>query len=169
MSEILAISDAIEEYRKENRKTQKQLASELHFDRSMISKIETGERNWPETHDAHLASLNWKLALKLADERTGGYISNLLEDVPNLDLHPAALKESLLKELHEAEQALEALMMARHIPPEKRKASAEKVWNEVSDVIEKANVLRGVLEEEFSLDRKRLIQQHEQEVKRGER
>lgn len=165
----MAIVDAMINYVDGANVSQKKLADDLHFDKSMITKIKNGERKWPEAHDSKLASLNWKLALSIADERTGGYISNILEDIPNLDLHPAAMKELLLKDLHEAQQSLEALMMGRHIPPEKRKEGAEKVWNEVTDVIEKANVLRGVLEEEFGLDRKRLIRQHEQEVKRGER
>lgn len=165
----MAIGEAIESFRKESGLTQQEIADRLFVDRSFISKVEKGKNKWPESQDANLSSLSWKLALKLADERTGGFISNILEDLPNLDLHPAALKDVLLKELSEAEIALGELILARHIDPKKRKASAEKVWNEVRDVIEKATVLQGVLEEEFQLDRRRLIQKHELEVKQGER
>ncbi|KEQ25548.1 helix-turn-helix domain-containing protein [Paenibacillus tyrfis] len=165
----MSIGEAIGTYRSEDKITQRELASKLNMDRSLISKIETGEREWPEAHDAKLASLNYKLAIKLADERTGGYFSNILDDVPNLDLHPAALKDVLLKDLDDLEHALEGLTLAKHIDPVKRRESAERVWHEIRDVIEKAAVLQGVLEEEFGLDRRRLAKKHEMEVKRGER
>jgi transcriptional regulator with XRE-family HTH domain len=165
----MAISDAIAEYMHETGLKQREIAEQLHFDRSMVSKIISGERKWPEAHDAQLAGLSWKLALVIADERTGGYISNILDDIPNLDLHPAALKDVLLKELQEAENALEELILAKHIDPKKRKEAAERVWNEIRDVMEKGLVLQGVIEEEFGLDRDRLIKKHELEVKEGKR
>ncbi|WP_088832608.1 helix-turn-helix domain-containing protein [Paenibacillus tyrfis] len=165
----MSIGEAIGTYRSEDKITQRELANKLNMDRSLISKIETGERSWPEAYDAKLASLDWKLALKLADERTGGFISNILDDVPNLDLHPAALKDVLLKDLDDLEHALEGLVLAKHIDPVKRRESAERVWQEIRDVMEKAAVLQGVLEEEFGLDRRRLAKKHEMEVKRGER
>lgn len=165
----MAIGDEIGTYRREQNLSQRELAQQLNFDRSMVSKIESGERKWPEAHDAQLAGLNWRLALKVADERTGGYISFLLEDVPNLDLHPAALKEVLLIELQEATSALEELRMAKHLDPQKRKQAAECVWHELRDVIEKGLILQGVIEEVFELDSKGLIKKHELQLKRGER
>ncbi len=165
----MAIGDAIHQYRNTMNISQSELAEKLHFDRSMISKIETGDRPWPEAHDSKLARLNWKLALQIADERTGGYISYLLDDVPDLDMHPAALKDLLIKELDEAVEALGGLVMARHIDPATRREQAEKVWQEISDVISKGNIMRGVLEEEFGLDREQLIKKHDAEVRKGER
>ncbi|PDO11598.1 MAG: transcriptional regulator [Candidatus Reconcilbacillus cellulovorans] len=165
----MAIGDAIEAFRRESGMSQAELAKHLHFDRSMISRIENGERAWPEAHDAKLASMSWKLALKLAEERTGGYISNMLDDVPNLDLHPAALKDLLLKELRELYAVLEGTALARHVDPEKKREQAERIWMEMRDVQAVAAVLQGVIEEEFGLDRKRLIQKYDMEVKRGER
>lgn len=163
------ISETLLDYRKENNVSQREVADQLHVDRSLLSKYETGKHALPEHHDANLSRLNWKIALKIIDERSGGYISNILDEVPNLDLHPAALKDILLKELSEAETALEGLIMARHIDPQKRKESAEKVWSEIRDVIEKALVMEGVLEEEFQLDRKGLIKKHVMEIKQGKR
>lgn len=165
----LSIGQAINDYRKNRDLTQQQLADQLPIDRTYLSRIEKGERELPSPYDKQLSGLSWKIALSIADERTGGFISNILDDVPNLDLHPAALKDVLLKELNEAEAALEGLVMAKHLDPEKRKQSAKRVWHEIRDVIEKAVVMQGVLEEEFDLDRKRMIQQHEMEVKQGER
>ena len=165
----MSIGAAIESFRKEEGLTQKQIADKLYVDRTFITRIEKGNRQWPESQDANLSALSWKLALKLADERTGGYISNVLEYIPNLDLHPAALKDLLLKELNEAEKALEELVLARHIDSKQRQETAERVWHEIRDVIEKAVVLQGVLEEEFRLNRKSLIQIHEYQVRKGER
>ncbi|MFH5187019.1 helix-turn-helix transcriptional regulator [Paenibacillus sp. TAB 01] len=165
----MSLGEAIHEYRISNNLSQKALSEKLPIDRTVLSRIENGERELAASYDSVVAGLSWKLALAIADERTGGFISNILDDVPNLDLHPAALKDVLLKELGEAEAALEGLVVAKHIDPEKRRESAERVWQEMRDVIEKAVVLQGVLEEEFGLDRKRLAQKHEMEVKRGER
>ena len=163
------IGEKLLEYRKERNVSQREIAQELHIDRSLVSRIETGSYKPPQHHEPNIARLNWKLALAIIDERSGGYISNILDEVPNLDLHPAALKDLLLKELDEAEEALEGLILARHIDPEKRKQAAEKTWHEIRDVIEKAIIMQGVLEEEFKLDAKRLRLVHEQELKRGER
>ncbi len=165
----MSIGEAIQGYRKENNLTQRELSIMLPIDRTVLSKVESGNKQCPPSIETILSGYSWKLALKIADERTGGYISNLLEDVPNLDLHPAALKDLLQKDLEELETALEALVVAKHMDPEKRKQSAEKVWNEMRDVVEKAIILQGVIEEEFGLDRKQLIALHEHEVKRGER
>lgn len=165
----LGIGDAITAYRIESNITQAQLAAHLHFDRSMLSKVENGQRKWPEEHDAKLSGLSWKLALQIADERSGGFISNILNEVPNLDLHPAALKDVLLKEIEDAKTALEGLLMAKHLDPAKRAESAKKVWHELRDVIEVAVVMQGVVEEEFRLDRRELIKQHERQLKNGER
>ncbi|WP_077616818.1 helix-turn-helix domain-containing protein [Caenibacillus caldisaponilyticus] len=163
------IGEKLLEYRRERNVSQREIAQELHIDRSLVSRIESGNYPLPKHHDPNIARLNWKLALTIIDERSGGYISNILDEVPTLDLHPAALKEILLKELDEAERALGELILARHIDPERRKQSAEKVWHEIRDVIEKALVMQGVLEEEFQLDSRRLRLVHEQELKRGER
>lgn len=165
----IAIGQAIQAFRREKNLTQEELANRIPIDRTTLARIESGERPLPNGYDTVVSSLSWKLALEIADERTGGYISNILEDVPNLDLHPAALKDLLLKQLAEAGTALERLSMSKHISPEKRKESAEKVWQEIRDVIETANVMQGVLEDEFGLDRKRMIQKHELEIKKGDR
>ncbi|MGG1554965.1 helix-turn-helix domain-containing protein [Paenibacillus ferrarius] len=165
----IAIGKAIQAFRREMNLTQEELANRIPIHRSVLARIENGERQLPSAYDTVVSGLSWKLALEIADERTGGYISNILEDVPNLDLHPAALKDVLLKQLAEAGKALERLTMAKHISPEKRKENAETVWHEMRVVIETANVMQGVLEDEFGLDRKRLIQKHELEVKKCDR
>ncbi|MBP2117082.1 XRE family transcriptional regulator [Cohnella lubricantis] len=119
--------------------------------------------------DQVLARKNWRIALEIMDERTGGYISNILHDLPNLDLHPAALKDVLLKEAEELMASLGGLVLARHIDPNKRKEIAEQVYHEIRDVVEKGVVMLGVIEEEFGLDRERLILKHEMQIKNGER
>ncbi|UKS29943.1 helix-turn-helix domain-containing protein [Paenibacillus sp. HWE-109] len=150
----IAIGQAIQAFRREKNLTQEELANRIPIDRTALARIESGERPLPSGFDSVVSSLSWKLALEIADARTGGYISNILEDVPNLDLHPAALKDLLLKQLAEAGTALERLSMSKHISPEKRKESAKKVWQEIRDVIETGNVMQGVLEDEFGLERK---------------
>lgn len=165
----MTVGEALAEYRIETGLSQQDIADQLHIDQAIISKVESGKRTLNESHDANVSRLNWRLALKVADERTGGYINNIMEDIPGLDLHPAALKEVLLKDLKEAISSLEELMLAKHIPIEKRQESAKKVWHDIRDVIERSLVIEGVIEEEFELDKKRLIQEHDLQLKQGER
>lgn len=165
----MSIGESLLAYRTQKGLSQQEIANELHVDRSLISKLEHGKEKIAEHHEPAIAKLNWRLALTIIDEKSGGYISNILDEVPNLDLHPAALKDLLLKELNEAEEALEGLLLARHLDPEKRKQTAEKTWHEIRDVIEKALIMQGVLEEEFGLDANRLKIVHEYQLKRGER
>lgn len=146
-----------------------EFATALNMDRTQVSRIESGEREATSQQKQQLARASWRLALEIADQETDGFISNILKDVPNLDLHPAALKDVLLKELSEAETALEALIMAKHLDPVKRRESAERVYLELRDVSQKVAVMQGVLEEEFGLDRKQLNKRHAAEVKKGER
>jgi transcriptional regulator with XRE-family HTH domain len=165
----MSLGEAIREHRTSLNMSQEQYAALIPIERSVLSRLETNERSCPPEYEVKLASMSWRLALQIANERTGGFISNILGFLPNLDLHPAALKDTLLKEVEELEAALGGLVMARHIDPQKRKESAERVWHEMRDVMEKAAVLQGVIEEEFALDRDRLIVNHEQQIKKGER
>lgn len=163
------ISETLLEYRKENKISQREVADQLHVDRSLLSKYETGKHALPVHHDANLSKLNWRMALSIIDERSGGYISNILDEVPNLDLTPASLKETLSCQIDELEEALRDTRMAKHIPIEKQKHKAEKLWMEMKDVVDYAALMLGVLEEEFDLDKKRLRLIHQMEVKQGKR
>jgi transcriptional regulator with XRE-family HTH domain len=165
----LAVSDSIRETMVEKGWTHQQLADELNYERSYITKILAGNRQLPETADPKLSKWSYKMALKIAHERTDGFIPDILKLIPNMDLHPASLKEVLLKDLHEAITALEGLHTAKHISFERRTHSAEKAWHETKDVVEKAIVLLGVLEEEFGLNRERLTREHDHQVRNGER
>lgn len=165
----MSFGQALRELRLGRNMSQSEFALLLSVDRSQLSRVENNEREATLQMRQQLSRSSWRMALMIADEETDGFISNILKDVPNLDLHPAALKDLLLKELDEAEAALEALVMAKHIDPEKRRQSAERVYLELRDVSQKVAVMQGVLEEEFGLDRKQLIKQHEAEVKRGDR
>lgn len=115
----------------------------------MISKAENGKLDLADHHVANVARLNWKLALTIIDERSGGYISNILDEVPNLDLHPAALSMVLRKDLRELQEEMEGLILAKHIDPEKQRAKAEKLWHELKDVLDVGAVKMEVFEEEF--------------------
>lgn len=165
----MAVSDSVRSVMSEKGATHQELADVLNYERSYVTKIVAGDRPWPETADSKLAKWSYKLALKLADERTGGFISNILDDLPDMDTHPAALKEQLLKDLHEAISALERFHTSKHICSDRRQKSAESVWHECLDVEQKSAVLRGVLEEEFELDRDRLNREHDHQVRNGER
>lgn len=166
---FMSVGEALKDIRKEKGWSQSYVANQIPIDRAAISRAESGSEPLSEHHDASLSRMNWKLALKIIDERSNGFVSNILKNMPNIDLHPSAVKESLQKELDELDRALEETLMAKHISYEKRKASAERLWKETKDVQSYATLMLGVLEEEFELDRDRLNKSHEQEVKSGKR
>lgn len=74
---LLAISNCIKEYRKENGLTQKQLAKKLHFDQVMISKLESGNYN-PTFKQIH------KISRKLTNS-TDLFIETLKKIIDNLN------------------------------------------------------------------------------------
>jgi transcriptional regulator with XRE-family HTH domain len=165
----LSVGEVTRNHRMAMNQSQEQFAAEVHLERSALSRLERDERRSTPEFDQILARKSWRIALEIMDERTGGYISNILHDMPNLDLHPAAMKEVLSKEVSELMTSLGGLVMARHRDPKKQTETAERVWHEIRDVLENGVILLGVIEEEFKLDRERLILKHEQQIKSGER
>jgi transcriptional regulator with XRE-family HTH domain len=164
----MAISEAILDYRKSNNMPQREFAEKTHVDRTLVTKWEKGMEP-AEHHDAALSKVNWRIALTVIDERSGGYISNILDEQPNLDLHPAALSQLLEKDLKEALERLGEIQLAKHIDPKKQQEQAEKTYLDIKDVVDKGAIMQGVLEEMFELDRERLQKRYEMEVKEGRR
>jgi transcriptional regulator with XRE-family HTH domain len=164
----MAISEAVLDYRKSSNLSQGDIAKQVNVDRTLITKAENGMK-LAEHHDAALSKVNWRIALTVIDERSGGYISNILDEQPNLDLHPAALSQLLEKDLKEALQTLGDITLANHIDPKKQKEQAERTYLEIKDVVDKGAIMQGVLEEMFGLDRERLQKRYEMEVREGKR
>lgn len=154
---------------KELGKTHQEIAEELHVSRSMVSMVETGKRKYPEECEPTIARMCFKAALKIANERTGGYISNLLNYEPNVDLHPAALKERLLYEIEEAVSALEGLKLAKRMDPKIKKQRIEEALMELEDVADVINVMKGAYSLEFGIDIRSLNQKRKDMIERGER
>jgi transcriptional regulator with XRE-family HTH domain len=162
----MAMGDVIKEYRDLTGTTQSFIAKHLHVDRALVSRAESGKERLSETHDAAIASINWRLALEVIDERSGGYISNITKLDPTIDLSPAGLKERLQKDLQEAMKALNNVYTFMREPD---KEPLEKAWHEITDVIEVASVARGVYEEQFGLNHKELVKIHNQQRKEHKR
>lgn len=148
--------------------TQAELADELNISRSLVGMIETGRRKLPDYCEPSVARMSFKMALQIAEERSGGYISNLLADIPGIDLHPAALKERLITELEEALGALEALKLSK-MDPIKKKEFIEEAIMEIEDVVDVANVLKGAYAEEFGIDLHELNKKRREQIRHGER
>src|SRR5690606_29312074 len=115
-----------------------------------------------------LSRMCYKAALSIANEQTGGYISNLFETYPDIDLHPAALKERVLIEIDEAKTALEALRMSKMAPDQKRDR-VKDVLMELEDVSELIDGLKGAFAEEFDIDLMELMKKRREMIRRGER
>lgn len=159
----MTLAMTVTQYRKARGFSQEILALRVKHHRTTLAKVESGERPCPPGLELELVRENWRFALKIADERTGGWISNLLEHCPDMDLHPAALKEMMMKELHDLKTALEGLVLAKHIDPDQNREKARQLWHEATDVIEVAAILRGVMEEHFDLDMPQLVKEHEKQ------
>lgn len=164
----MAISEALLNYRKENKLSQHELAEQVPVDRTMVTKWEKGMEP-AEHHDAALSGIDWRLTLTVGKERTGGFYGNILETIPDMNLDLSAQKEMLLRDLDEAEKALEDIIMAQHLNDEERIEQAEELYLEIRDVMLRSAVLSGSLEERFNLDRDRLIKRHDLEVRQGKR
>lgn len=162
----MSMGDVIKSYRELTNTPQSVFAKQLNIDRSLVSRAESGKERLSEAHDAAIASVNWRLALEVIDERSGGYISNILRLEPTIDLSPAGLKERLQKDLQEALAALNNVYTFMRNPD---KDGLKKAWHEITDVIEVATVARGVYEEKFGLNHKELIKIHNQQRKEGKR
>jgi transcriptional regulator with XRE-family HTH domain len=164
----MSISEAVLDYRKSSNLSQGDIAKQVNVDRTLITKAENGMK-LAEHHDAALSKVNWRITLAVLDERTGGYISNILDEQPNLDLHPSALKEILMKDMQEAMDALKKVQTAQHADIEKQRKNIERTWHEVMDVIEIGLIIEGVFEELYGLDRDKLTKTHDMQRKKGER
>ncbi|KIL37962.1 hypothetical protein SD70_29710 [Gordoniibacillus kamchatkensis] len=137
----------------------------LNVSRSLVAMAEVGKRSYPEECDKKLSSLSWKKALQIADDRSNGYITNILKLFPNMDLHPAALKEILLRDLETAHKELEELQVAKHFDTEKRKAKAKQIYVNLLKVESVSAVIRGVFEDEFQLNREEIMKEFEKQIK----
>ncbi|MCM3746568.1 helix-turn-helix transcriptional regulator [Paenibacillus pasadenensis] len=145
--------------------SQEDFASRMGYTRSALSRIESGDRPIPEDIESKLSRSSWRFALRVANHRTGGWITDLLAIMPDFDLHPAALKELVTKELRELMEQLGKIILLNKATPEE----ATRLWSEAKDVCDNVFVFMGVLEEQFQLDRNKLIQQYENEVREGRR
>ena len=156
----LSIGTALHSYRSARRESLGALAERFKYDRSTLGKIESGKRPCPQELENQLVKENWRFALKVMDERTGGWISNLLEKSPHLDLHPSALKEALLRRDARSRTTLEGFRLAKN-PSAEDKERATGLWHRCKDVSDMVPVVMGVLEEMYELDREELIKKHE--------
>jgi len=144
----MSIVDSVATLQKEGF-TQKELSKNLHIDQSYLSRILKGERKWPEHLDSTAAKMNWRIAIEIIDERTGGWIRNRFGE---LDPHPSALKEVMMKEMSEAFEALGTMVLSERKNREKQRENARKLVKELKDVVEVGMVTIGAIEEVYGLN-----------------
>ncbi|NMF00272.1 hypothetical protein [Aneurinibacillus aneurinilyticus] len=164
----MSIADKIGQYLEEKDISAGVLAEQLGYEKSTIIKIKNGKRRWQEENDPALAAVDWRFAVAIAAERSGGYISNLLDLDPDIDIHPSAMKELVLKEIRDLERVLEATVVSRKSSLN-RQIEGERLWMEVKDVLDKAALKLGVIEEMYGLNRAKLLDEYEKEVREGKR
>lgn len=156
----MSVVETVLQYGADTNQSMRKIADDLHIDHTLISKAKHGKYKFPDYMDPTLSDLNWRVALEVIDERSGGYISNILKLDPDIDLSPAGLKERLQKDLQEALAALGKVYMFEENPD---KQALEDVWHQLTDVIEVGTAARGVFEERYGLDHKRLVKVHNQQ------
>ncbi|GIQ67405.1 hypothetical protein DUZ99_02260 [Xylanibacillus composti] len=151
-------------------KTQQEVAKHLHLSRSAIGMAATGRRKIPDECEPKLARMNWRAALQIASERSGGYIGNILDTYSNrnIDFHPASLIQWLIAEMTEAKQTLGGLVLAK-MDPQKKKAFIEEMLMELEDVSELIDGMKGTFAEEFGIDLYGLLARRKQMIADGQR
>ncbi|MFT9848480.1 hypothetical protein [Aneurinibacillus sp. REN35] len=164
----MSIADKIGQYLEEKNISAGVLAEQLGYERSTIIKIKNGKRNWQEENDPALAAVDWRFAVAIMAERSGGYISNLLDLDPDIDTHPSAMKELVLKEIRDLQKVLEATVVSKK-SSSNRQLEGERLWMELKDVVDTATVKLGVIEEVYGLSRSELLTKYEKEVREGKR
>lgn len=164
----MSIADKIGQYLEEKNIPAGVLAEQLGYEKSTVIKIKNGKRKWQEENDPALAAIDWRFALTIASERSAGYVSNLLDLDPNIDIHPAAMKELMMKEIDDLEKVLEATVVSKRTSLN-RQFEGERLWMELKDVLDKAALKLGVIEEVYGLNRAELLAKYEKEVRDGKR
>ncbi|MBN6186438.1 hypothetical protein JQN58_05480 [Aneurinibacillus sp. BA2021] len=164
----MSIADKIGQYLEEKNISAGVLAEQLGYERSTIIKIKNGKRNWQEENDPALAAVDWRFAVAIAAERSGGYISNLLDLDPDFDDHPSAVKERMLKEIEDLKKILEATIVSKK-QASNRQLEGERLWMEIKDVQDIATAKLGIIEEVYELSRSELLAKYEREVREGKR
>jgi transcriptional regulator with XRE-family HTH domain len=159
--------DVMEKVMQEEGYSQKQFSEKMHVHSSYISKLKSRERKWNENNDANLADVDYRCALHLAEERTGGYYGDLTSLVDGFDDNPSSVKELLQKEIDELEEALDESVLAGHIRIDQE--MAETLWLENKDVLDHAAVLSGVLIKNFGLNKDELVRKYKQKVREEQR
>lgn len=158
--------ESIESYGKVSGQSMRKIANLLHVDQSMFSKAKYGKTRIPEHLDPALSKLNWRIALEVVSEHSGGFMSNVLKLDPNLDLSPSGLKERLQKDLTEAYRALENLHAYQSNPD---KQSVISALSELYDVLEVGIAAFGRYEELYGVNHDEFIKIHNQQRKDGKR
>ncbi|MFS1513666.1 hypothetical protein VQL36_14670 [Chengkuizengella sp. SCS-71B] len=148
---------------------QKEVAVRLNMSRSAVAMIDTEKRKLPEDREPIVARMSFKMAIEIANERTGGYISNLFDTYgEDVDLHSSALKERLLIEMKELYTKLEALTLSR-MNPLKKKELVTDLLMEIEDVEEVIHVMKGSYAEEFGIDLVEVSKRRKELIRNGER
>lgn len=161
----MSIGERMLNYRLETSQSQKQIADQIPVDRALISKYERGLYELPPTYDPNISSLHYSLALEVAEERTGNFVPNVLDDGPQYSLHPSAIKERVMESLRTLTTAYEGVPM---YGPVISQALGKKLWHANRKALEWLLVNQGKIEEQFKLDGKQLAKEHEQMNKREE-
>lgn len=140
----MAIVDTVTDWRKSEGISQKQVADQLHINQSYLSRMEKGERKWPEHLDPALSEISWPATLAVIEERTNGWVKNRFGE---LDPTPTALQLQIAKEMKELEEALGELILSRNVDWSKRIDDLERLKKENDDVNEISLVFKGVISE----------------------
>lgn len=161
-----SLIESIEEYGKYSGKSMRKIADEVHIHQSLISKAKHKKAKLPEYLDPALSGLNWRIAIEIASEHSGGFISNVLKLDPSLDLSPSGLKERLTKDLREAYKALDNLHAYQANPD---KESVITALSELYDVLEVGIAAFGRYEELYGINHDEFIRIHNQQRKEHRR
>lgn len=116
----MAISQAVQEARVMQGRTQDAIAEAIFISKKTVSAIETGRRSNPETLGMVAKALDDpRVWMELAAEVTEGAFVPVWLDGQRVDLHRSTVKAKTIEELQEAINALQSLDLIRTPDPER--------------------------------------------------
>ncbi|WCK55393.1 helix-turn-helix transcriptional regulator [Aneurinibacillus sp. Ricciae_BoGa-3] len=160
----MSIGDRIRQVRRSKKISQHELGQILGYERSAVTKFENGSRQMTEESEQKLSSWNWRMALRVAQERTNAFVVDVL-DVLNIDPDIGMAKDITLKEL---EEAFKALSQYRTSPIYKQQeVDPIKVAFELRDAGLFAMVMAGLIQEGLNISASELNTAYIERLKSG--
>lgn len=155
----MSFGESIKDLRKRKNLSQKTLASDLYVDQTLVSKIETGQRNASDELMRNSASAysDAQFGFAVAHEIASDYITPLATASVAIEWHRLALEETFKGQAMEAIKKFDEVSLVKNpaFVTDEEKKVIESGIKELLDVQMVMNSFLTILEQEYSICVKR--------------